>query len=257
MRRPASSSSRPAPPRPHFTTPSTVFPPSCAPASPINASLHHRPPPSHLPSTFQCRCWSSARPTPSIDGSPIATSFLYARRSGSRPPRSTINSTGAARPLPPHGSAPSHAWWPDGRADEVLHVRDGKERLPRPPLPTIMGGSVDPVTSSVVGLAGPWPPLPSISSPRWEHRASPPPAGSMRFGRNHRHRPPKVDPAAPSNSPSYCQAPIMGDLLTARLPPPTSLPSQSEVAAGLPALTAFSVQLYPRGRATQPTGACS
>ncbi|XP_044378148.1 uncharacterized protein [Triticum aestivum] len=100
--------------------------------------------------------------------------------------------------------------------------------------------------------------LPSISSPRWEHRASPPPAGSTRFGRNRCHRPPELDPAAPSNSPSYCEATIHGRPRSSTTsPPPTSLPSPSEAAAGLPALTACSVQFSPRGRAAQPTDACS
>ncbi|XBI72008.1 hypothetical protein VPH35_066064 [Triticum aestivum] len=113
--------------------------------------------------------------------------------------------------------------------------------IPRPPL------------SSDSPAHGPV--LSPISSPRWEHRASPPPAGSTRFGRNpaigHRKW---ILQSHPTLTPTVRLRRPPNDTTS---PPPTSLPSPSEAAARLPALTAFSVQFCPWGRAAQPTGACS
>uniref|UniRef100_A0A8R7UEV4 Uncharacterized protein n=1 Tax=Triticum urartu TaxID=4572 RepID=A0A8R7UEV4_TRIUA len=153
-----------------------------------------------------------------------------------------------------HGSAPSCTWWPNGMAGEVLRVRDGKEWLPRLPLPTIVGGSAGPATSSVVGLGGPrplppyflsWMGAPGITTPRWIREIV---AGTAAIT----HRNWILQP----HPPSCCQATIHGR------PPPSTiswhdfastyiLPSPLEAAARLPVLTAFGVQLNQLARAVQ------
>ncbi|XBH91463.1 hypothetical protein VPH35_082861 [Triticum aestivum] len=124
-----------------------------------------------------------------------------------------------------HGSAPSCTWWPNGMAGEVLRVRDGKEWLPRLPLPTIVGGSAGPATSSVVGLGGPrplppyflsWMGAPGITTPAGSARLWPePPPSPIGTGSCSPILPPAV------------KRPFMGDLLPApsrgmTLPLPTS-----------------------------------